>query len=95
MLVMDSMIKFKNITVPGFETYETVNEKIYGRKEIVYKDIYIHKDAILFYEKVRKDTDKECINVNLKYVDMKGHYLPRSFVLCKKDDEDAYNKLMK
>ena len=35
---MDSMIKFKNITIPGFETYETVNEKIYGRKEIVYKD---------------------------------------------------------
>jgi hypothetical protein len=90
---MDSMIKFKNIIVPGFDTYETVNEKIYGKKEYIYKDMYIHKDAIISYQKI--DNDKECIKINLKYIDFKGYDLPRSFVLCKKDDQDAYDKLVK
>jgi hypothetical protein len=92
---MDKMIKFKSIIVPGFDTYENVNEKFFGRKEIVHKDVYIHKDAIVFYEKVEKENDKECVRLNLKHNDIKGYYFPRSFVVCKKDDEDAYNKLMK
>jgi hypothetical protein len=86
------MIKFKKITLPINSNGETLDDKLNGKKDTVYEDFYLNKNTIIFLK--QDNLDKDCIKVGINFSDLKGYSFPRSFMVCKHEDKDAYNKLL-
>lgn len=89
------MIKFKSIVKEATDAY-TLNDILhYPTPKVEYKDIYIHTDNIINYRKVEKGDDKNCVAIKFKDCTFQPMTLPNYLVLCRKDDPDAYDKLIK
>ena len=78
------MIKFKRLQYHSNLEY----------KDIYFHDIYVHIDTILTYKYVEKDNDKECMIIDFKK-NIINTLTPDNFTLCRKDDMEAYDNLVK
>ncbi len=88
------MLKFKSIVKEETPVSAIGNTIYYGSPRVEYNDVWIKESSILNYRPIVFNEDKECLQINFKSDTFNGMSLSNSFVLCKKQDEEIYNKLI-